>query len=350
MQTITDLCGNTPLIKLQNILGKDSPEICLKLERYNAAGSIKDRPAKYIIERAEQAGILKPGSTLIESSSGNFGISCAMLGAAKGYKVIIIIDPKTTPANHALLKAYGAQVIVATEKDDTGSYNKTRIKMANELLRQIPNSFMPNQFFNLENSEAHYLQTAPELYAQCDKKIDILVLNIGSGGHVGGMTRFFREHSPQTQIVIVDPIGSTMFGGTPGNYFIPAVGLSWTPHNVTHLNYLDAIYKIPDEDAFLTSRLLAKHEGVLVGGSTGASVILALKLALNQSADKRIVCIAADSGERYLDTIFNDTWMQERNLQTECSLAELNERATNLKLYTDNPEQHANYNPGLMDL
>ena len=348
MHTITDICGHTPLVKLQNICNSDQAEVCIKLERHNAGGSIKDRPAKYIIEQAEKKGLLQAGSTIIESSSGNFGLACAMIGAAKGYRVIIIVHPKTTPAQHALLKAYGAEVILVTEKDAEGSYIKAGLVKAQQLLNEIPHSFTLNQFFNLENSEAHYLQTAPELFAQCQGKIDAVVLNIGSGGHMGGFLRFFHEHSPQTKLIAADPVGSTIFGGTAENFLIPAIGLSWTPANIRHLQHLNAIYKVADEDAFLTTRILAKKEGILVGGSTGASVITALRISKQLGKNKRVVCIAADSGERYLDTIFNDEWMQERQLKTEISLSELNTRVDNLELFSEEPEKHANFKPQLL--
>jgi cystathionine beta-synthase/cysteine synthase A len=348
MSNILDLCGKTPLIKLKNILQSHQAQLFLKLERMNAGGSIKDRPAKYIIEKAERTGQLRPGGTIIESSSGNFGIACAMIGAAKGYKVIILIDPKTTPTNRALLKVYGAQGIVVTEKDDKGTYHKTRIAMAQKLSQEIPNSYWPNQCFNLDNSEAHYYSTAPEIWQQCQEKIDVLITTVSTGGQIGGLSRFFREYSPMTQIVAVDALGSTIFGGQEQNYLLPGVGLGWTPDNISNLNDIDTIFKVTDENSFLTCRALAKYEGVLAGGSTGASVFAALHLTQQLSADKKIVCIAVDSGERYLDTIYNDDWLTQQGLQTDCSPTELMNRAMQMLPYSSCPMNHANYRPDVI--
>ncbi|MBP9743635.1 MAG: cysteine synthase family protein [Burkholderiales bacterium] len=346
---ILNLCGQTPLVQLNHITQPQHAKILLKLERMNAGGSIKDRPAKYIIEKAEKSGILRPGGVIIESSSGNFGIACAMIGAVKGYKVIILIDPKTTTTNRALMNAYGAQTIVVTEKDDDGAYHKTRIAMAQRLHQEIPNSFWPNQCFNLDNSAAHYASTAPEIMQQCNGEIDVLITAVSTGGQIGGLARYFREHSPKTKIVAVDAFGSTAFGGQAQNYLLPGVGLGWTPANIKDLSQLDAIFKIHDNDTFLTCRVLAKYEGILTGGSTGANVITALHLSKQLNANQQIVCISADSGERYLDTIYNDQWLLNHNLQTECSIAELNQKAQQLVSYSTNPVESANYMPHVVD-
>ncbi len=347
MDTILSTSGNTPLIKLQNLFGQHHAEVCLKIERTNPAGSIKDRPAHYIIEKAETEGLLKPGGTIIESSSGNFGISCAMVAAAKGYHAIILVDPKVTPTNKALLDVYGAEVIVVHEKDDSGSYHKTRIALANKLHREIDNSFRPDQCFNSDNSEAHYRHTAPELLRQCDGQLDVLILAVSTGGQIGGFVRYFQQHSPNTWIIAIDAVGSTVFGGKAHGYLLPGMGLSWTPVNINNLAALHSVYKVPDEDAFLMCRLLAKNEGVLVGGSTGAAMNVAMKMAEILDADKRIACIASDSGERYLDTIYSDEWLQSNQLITEISVDSLRERAINLQPYSTDPADTANYKPEL---
>lgn len=348
MISILDLCGQTPLVQLNNMTQPQHAKILVKLERMNAGGSIKDRPAKFIIEKAEREGHLKPGGTIIESSSGNFGIACAMIGAAKGYEVIILIDPKTTPTNRALLNVYGAKSIVVTEKDDKGTYHKTRIAMAKRLHEEIPDSFWPNQCFNLDNSAAHYHSTAPEIWQQCNQKVDVLITTVSTGGQIGGLSRFFREYSPKTKIVAVDALGSTIFGGKDHSYLLPGVGLGWTPCNIDNLNAIDAVFKIRDEDTFLTCRALAKYEGILAGGSTGAAMFTALHLSRQLPPDKQVVCIAVDSGERYLDTIYNDQWLLQHGLQTSCSIAELNQRAAQLVADSTNPIEHANYQPDIV--
>ncbi|MGG3281136.1 PLP-dependent cysteine synthase family protein [Paenibacillus solani] len=349
INTILDTVGNSPLVQLRNLV-RDEVDVILKLERTNPGGSIKDRPALYIIEEAERRGWLKPGGTLIESSSGNFGISLAMIGAARGYRVIILVDPKTTPTNLAMLKAYGAEVIVVTEQDDSGSYHKTRIALANKLHREITNSFRPDQCFNHLNGEAHFNQTAAELFEQCERNLDVVILSVSTGGQIGGFSRFFRENAAHVKIIAVDAIGSTIFGGTSHSYLLPGMGLSWTPTNIDDLNRIDAVYKVPDEDSFMMCRILARHEGILCGGSTGAAMLVALKLAMQSRKEKRIVCIASDSGERYLSTIYNDEWMHERSMTLSLDPLELRERVKKLKAYSVNPIETANYIPELESL
>lgn len=347
MRNILDTIGNTPLVSLSKIVNPNRAKVKLKLERTNPAGSIKDRPALHIIEDAERRGLLKPGGTLIESSSGNFGISLAMIGAVKGYRVIILVDPKTTALNLAMLRAFGAEVIVVTEQDDSGSYHKTRIALANQLHREIPNSFRPDQCFNPTNSEAHYQLSGPELFAQCNDRVDALVLTVSTGGQAGGFSRFFREHSPATQIIAVDAVGSTIFGGSAHPYLLPGMGLSWTPTNIDDLSRLDEVYKVPDEDAFMACRILARHEGILCGGSSGAALMAALAIADRMSPTETVVCIASDSGERYLPTIYDDAWMQSKGMDLSTSPAVLQKRVGALKPYSRKPMETANYRPDL---
>ncbi|MFD0587394.1 PLP-dependent cysteine synthase family protein [Paenibacillus sp. GCM10027627] len=347
MKTILDTVGGSPLVQLTNLVEGREMDIRLKLERTNPGGSIKDRPALYIVKEAEKRGWLKPGGTIIESSSGNFGISLAMIGAARGYRVIILVDPKTTPANLSMLRAYGAEVIVVTEQDDSGSYHKTRIALANRLHREIRNSFRPDQCFNLLNGEAHYRQTAAELYEQCEGELDAVVLTVSTGGQIGGFSRFFREAAPHVHIIAVDAIGSTVFGGVPHAYMLPGMGLSWTPANIDDLGRIDAVFKVPDEDSFMMCRVLAKHEGILCGGSTGAGMLAAWKLALQSGTFKKIVCVASDNGERYLSTIYNDEWMREKSFSLSTSPQEMWKRVEALEPYSVNPIETANYKPEL---
>ncbi|KEO82858.1 cysteine synthase family protein [Tumebacillus flagellatus] len=349
MKQLTQLVGDTPIVQLRNVTKSREAVVWLKMERTNPGGSIKDRPALYIVEEAERRGLLRPGGTIIESSSGNFGISLAMIGAARGYRVIILVDPKTTPVNLAMLKAYGAEVIVVTEQDDSGSYHKTRISLANKLHREIPHSFRPDQCFNPWNGEAHYRQTAAELWEQCDGELDTVILTVSTGGQLGGFSRFFHEHAPHVQVIGVDAVGSTVFGGTSHPYLLPGMGLSWTPTNLRDLSLIDEVYKVPDEDAFLACRTLARHEGILAGGSTGAGVMVAMRLAQQRSAGSRIVCIASDNGERYLPTIYNDEWMAEHAMTLNAEPEELRRRARLLEPYSLNPIETANYRADLAE-
>ncbi|WP_380705817.1 PLP-dependent cysteine synthase family protein [Salinithrix halophila] len=350
MKTLLDTVGQTPLIRLQNLVEDQDSELLLKMERTNPGGSIKDRPALYIIEEAERRGWLKPGGTIIESSSGNFGITLAMIGAAKGYRVIVLVDPKTTPVNLAMMKAFGADVRVVTEKDDSGSYHKTRIALANRLHREIPGSFRPDQCFNPLNSEAHYRQTAQELMEQCQGKLDAVILTVSTGGQLGGFSRYFKEHAPHIRVIAVDAVGSTIFGGKAHSYLLPGMGLSWTPPNIDDLSRIDEIYKVPDEDAFLMCRLLARYEGVLGGGSTGAGLVVAWKLVQEWGSGKRIACLAPDNGERYLPTIYNDVWMKERGLNVEIEPMGLRRRVRELVPHSRYPVETANYQPELVEI
>ncbi|HYF63772.1 MAG TPA: cysteine synthase family protein [Herpetosiphonaceae bacterium] len=330
MSTFVDTVGQTPLVHLQRLTRPDEARIALKCERTNPGGSIKDRPAKFIVETAERAGWLRPNGTIIESSSGNFGISLAMLGAAKGYRVIILVDPKITPTNLALLEAYGAEVEVVTEQDDSGSYHKTRIARANALARQIPGAFRPDQCFNLLNSEAHYQHTAREILADCQDDLAMVIAAVSTGGQLGGLTRYLKRVAPAVQVIGVDAVGSAIFGGPAHSYLLPGVGLGWTPANLP-LALLDAAFTVPDEDAFLTCRTVARSEGILVGASTGAVLLVALNYAQQLPRSARIVAIGADSGERYLQTMYDDAWLAERGLRTTSSPAELRLLARGLR-------------------
>ena len=347
MNTIIDLVGNTPLLRLGNMVSDGDANIFFKCESANPSGSIKDRPARYLVEAAERRGLLKPGGTIIESSSGNFGISLAMIGAVKGYRVIVLVDPKVTATNYAILKAYGAEVIVVREKDDCGSYHKTRIALANRLHREIPGSFRPDQCFNVENIEAHHRHTAREIDARFDGGPDLVIVPVSTGGQIGGIAKYLSETRPEARVIAVDAVGSTIFGGMAHGYLLPGMGLGWTPPNITDLSHIDAVYKVPDEDAFVMCRGLARNEGILAGGSTGAVALVALKYARLLGAGRDIVCIASDGGERYLATIFDDAYMTEHGFPLEESVAEIRERAGRLVSYSDHPIETANYKPGL---
>ncbi len=345
--TVLDTVGTTPMIGLRHLTGESDASVVVKLERCNPGGSIKDRPAWHIVRKAEEEGLLRPGGTLIESSSGNFGISLAMIGAARDYRVIIIVDPKVTATNLAMLQAFGAEVIVVHEQDDTGSYHKTRIALANRLHREIPGSFRPDQCFNPLNSQAHYRETAVELVDQTGPALAAVVATVSTGGQLGGISRYLRENAPEVHMAGVDAIGSAVFGGRSHSYLIPGVGLGWTPTNLDDLSRLDSVYKVSDEDAFLACRVLARSEGILVGGSTGAALCVALRLARHHGAGRSVALLAADSGERYLHTIYNDDWLREHGLCLDTSAAELHRRVDRLVPYSVQPSQTANYRPEL---
>lgn len=348
IKNILQTIGNTPLIALSNTNKPDEGQLLFKYERFNPGGSVKDRPAMYIIQEAERRGWLLPGGTIIESSSGNFGISLAMIGAAKGYRVIILADPKTTSSNLALLKAFGAEVIIVTEQDESGSYHKTRISLANKLAREIEHAFRPDQCFNLLNSEAHFRSTAHEIMEACSNHISVFVAAVSTGGQLGGIARYLKSAAPDIRIIAVDAEGSTIFGGRAEPYRIPGVGLSWTPANL-NLEQIDEVYKVPDEQAFVAARAIARREGILIGPSSGACALVALKLAQELSPGERVVCMVSDGGDRYIHTLFNDEWMSQQHFTAVDSVEQLRAMARQLQPWSLRPVEVANYQPNLLE-
>lgn len=344
---LLETIGNTPLIELRNTTASTEGRLLFKYERGNPGGSIKDRPALFIVTEAEKRGLLKPGGTIIESSSGNFGISLAMIGAAKGYRVIILVDPKTTATNLALLKCFGAEVVIVTEQDDSGSYHKTRISLANKLADEIPDAFRPDQCFNLLNSTAHYQGTAREIFADCPDNIAAIVAAVSTGGQLGGISRYTKTYRPDVKVIGVDAIGSSIFGGESHSYLIPGIGLAWTPCNVAVEN-IDSVYKVTDEAAFVAARCFTRNEGILMGPSSGACALVALTIAKQLSPLDCVVCIISDGGERYIQTLFNDTWMQTNHFSTETGLEKLLELTKEVVPWSVHPAQNTNYKPELV--
>lgn len=344
---LLETIGNTPLIELRNTTASTEGRLLFKYERGNPGGSIKDRPALFIVTEAEKRGLLKPGGTIIESSSGNFGISLAMIGAAKGYRVIILVDPKTTATNLALLKCFGAEVVVVTEQDDSGSYHKTRISLANKLADEIPDAFRPDQCFNLLNSTAHYQGTAREIFADCPDNIAAIVAAVSTGGQLGGISRYTKTYRPDVKVIGVDAVGSSIFGGESHSYLIPGSGLAWTPCNVAVEN-IDSVYKVTDEAAFVAARCFTRNEGILMGPSSGACALVALTIAKQLSPLDCVVCIISDGGERYIQTLFNDTWMQTNHFSTETGLEKLLELTKEVVPWSVHPAQNTNYKPELV--
>lgn len=342
--TILATIGQTKIVSLKESTYYDST-VLVKLERTNPGGSVKDRSALYLIEEAERTGKLIPNGTIIESSSGNFGISLAMIGAAKNYRVIILVDPKTTSTNLRILKAYGAEVIVVTEKDDLNSYHKTRIALANKLHQEIPNSFRPDQCFNILNSEAHYHSTAKELLAQ-GQSLDYVIVSTSTGGQLGGISEYFKQNSPHTKIIAVDIEGSSIFGGPSHGYLMPGMGLGWTPNNIRDISLVDYAYKISDDDAFMACRVLALQEGLLLGGSSGACFMAALNIAL-QVKSKNIAFVAADSGDHYLETIYNPDWLRQNGLSIHSSFNQIIDRARKILPQNERHSITTNYKPNL---
>ncbi|RCX20509.1 cysteine synthase A [Fontibacillus phaseoli] len=296
VNSITELVGDTPVVKIGRLTGEEDADVYVKLEYFNPSGSVKDRAASHMIAEAEKAGLLQPGATIIEPTSGNTGIGLAMNAAAKGYKAILVMPDNMTRERINLLKAYGAEVVLTpAEKRMPGAIEK-----ALELQAEIPGSFIPQQFRNFANPAIHRLTTGPEIVRQMDGRLDAFVATSGTGGTITGTGEYLREHIPQIQIIVVEPKGSPVLsGGQPGPHKLVGTSPGFVPQ-ILNTNVYDEIVQVKDEDAIHTVRRLAALEGILVGPSSGASVWTALELARKLGKGKAVLCIAPDNGERYL--------------------------------------------------
>jgi len=298
---ITDLIGQTPILKLNRFMQKRALDagIYAKLEFFNPAGSIKDRVAKSMLDDAEQKGLLKKGAVIIEPTSGNTGIGLAAAGASRGYKVILTMPETMSVERRNLLKAYGAQVVLT----DGAKGMKGAIEKANELAAQIPNSWVAGQFENPANPTAHYKTTGPEIWADMDGKVDILVAGVGTGGTISGAGKFLKEQNPNIKIIAVEPDGSPVLSqGRAGAHKIQGIGAGFIPKTLDTQIY-DEIIAVENEHALETGRAVAQEEGFLVGISSGAALWAACEAAKRpENKGKNIVVILPDTGERYLST------------------------------------------------
>jgi cystathionine beta-synthase len=315
-KNILEAMGNTPLIRL-NRLTKDMPaEVYVKADYMNPGGSVKDRIGLWMIDEAERKGLLKPGGTIIEGTSGNTGMGLALVAVTRGYKVVFTINDKQSREKIDLLKAFGAEVIVcptAVEPEDPRSY----YSVAKKLAKEIPNSYYPNQYENPMNPEAHYHTTGPEIWNDTEGKITHFVCGMGTGGTISGVGKYLREQNPKVQIIGVDPIGSLYYEfvktGTVGKaltYVVEGIGEDFFPKTM-NLKIMDDVIQVNDEECFVWARRLAKQEGIFTGGSGGGCVSGALKVAKNAKKGDMIVAFLPDSGSRYLSKIYNDGWMRE---------------------------------------
>lgn len=300
-QTLTDLIGNTPLLALKNFAGEQALEATIlgKLEYFNPAGSVKDRIAKAMIDEAEAAGVLQPGATIIEPTSGNTGIGLSAVAAARGYRIILTMPETMSVERRNLLKAYGAEVVLT----DGALGMKGAIAKAQELSESIPGSFIPSQFTNPVNPKAHIATTGPEIWNDTDGKVDIFVAGVGTGGTLSGVGSYLKSKNPAVKVVAVEPAGSPVLSkGTPGPHKIQGIGAGFVPETLDTTVY-DEIIPVENEDAFVTGRALARKEGLLVGISAGAAAWAAVQLAKRlENKGKVIVALLPDTGERYLST------------------------------------------------
>lgn len=300
-KAISDLIGNTPLVELTHIEEKEGLDsrVVAKVEFFNPAGSVKDRIAKKMIEDAEKKGVIKPGATLIEPTSGNTGIGIASVAAAKGYKAIMTMPETMSVERRNLLKAYGAKVVLTDGK--TGM--KGAIAKAKELAATIPNSFIPSQFENPSNPQAHYESTGPEIWKDTEGKVDIFVAGVGTGGTVSGTGKYLKDQNPNVKVVAVEPATSPVLSqGYAGPHGIQGIGAGFVP-NTLDTSVYDEVFTVTNEQAYETGRLIAHNEGMLVGISSGAATYAAIQIAKRpENKGKTIVVLLPDTGERYLST------------------------------------------------
>ena len=306
-ESILDLVGHTPLVRLHKVTAGLKPTILAKLEQLNPGGSVKDRIGLTMIEEAERTGQLRPGGTIIEPTSGNTGHGLAMVAAIKGYKMVFVMPDKMSAEKISLLKAYGADVVICptnVERSSPQSY----YSVADRLAREIPGAFQPNQYFNPRNPEAHYHTTGPELWEQTNGRIDVFVAGMGTGGTISGVSKYLKERKP-VHIVGADPEGS-LYSGPIAPYKVEGVGEDFIPGTMD-LKMVDQIVQVTDKQSFIAARRLAREEGILVGGSSGLAMHAALTVAADRGPDEVIVVLFPDTGRNYLSKFFNDEWMRQ---------------------------------------
>lgn len=315
-KNILEAIGNTPLVKINKLNPNKNITLLAKLESFNPGLSIKDRMALHIIEVAEKKGLLKPGGTIIESTSGNTGLGLALVALVKGYKTIFTIPDKMSSEKIDILKSFGAEVVItpmAVAPDDPRNY----WEVAKRLKEKTPNSFYVNQHYNPQNPEAHYSTTGPEIWEQTNGKIDYLVAGMGTGGTISGTGKYLKEKNPKIKVIGIDPKGSIFY-----DYFKSGKIVEAHPYKIEGIGediivgaldfkIIDDIIQVDDKQAFNMARKLLKEEGIFAGGSSGAAMYGAIKLAKKLRGKKVVVVILPDSGFKYLSKIFNDKWMKE---------------------------------------
>jgi cystathionine beta-synthase len=339
--SLITLIGNTPLVRLNRISAGFPTSIVAKVEYFNPGGSVKDRAALSMIEAAERDGLLKPGGTIVEPTSGNTGVGLAIVAAQRGYRCVFVTTDKVAPEKIALLRAYGAEVTVcpvAVAPEDPSSYYST----AERLVREIPGAFRPNQYANPANPQAHYESTGPEIWEQTAGKITHFVAGAGTSGTVTGVARYLKERNPDVKVIVADPDVSVFSGGSGRPYLVEGVGEDFFPAAWQPELY-DEVIAISDEEAFLTTRRVAQAEGLLVGGSCGLAIAGALRVAERAKPDDLIVVLLPDSGRGYLSRVFNDDWLADYGFLRTCDLcvqAVIDARGTDTpELVYVNPDQ-----------
>ncbi len=318
-RTILDAIGNTPLVRLNKISKSLKPTILAKLENLNPGGSVKDRIGIAMVEQAEKKGLLKPGGTIIEPTSGNTGVGLAMVASVKGYKMIFVMPDKMSEEKRSILRAYGAKVVITpTNVPPESAEHYT--KVAERLARETPHSYMPNQYENRANPDAHYQTTGPEIWRQTEGKVDVFVCAMGTGGTITGTGQFLKEKKKGLKVVGADPEGSIFYprfhgqDEQPHQYKVEGIGEDFMPGTLD-MSIIDDVISVSDTDAFQMARRLAQEEGILVGGSGGTAVQAALRVAQQLDEHKMIVTLLPDTGRNYLSKLFSDNWMKDQGFQ-----------------------------------
>lgn len=317
---VIEAIGNTPIIRLNKVAGDSRHTFWAKVEYFNPGGSVKDRMAAEIIDQAEKRGDIKPGAVIIEATSGNTGLGLAVIAAVRGYKCIFVMPDKISEEKRAILRAYGAKVVITptgVEPDDPRSY----LSVTKKLLEETPNSFSPNQYHNPDNPSRHYKSTGPELWEQMGTKMDVFVAGAGTGGTISGVGKYLKEKNPHIKVVLADPKGSILYDlfyhkkviNPPAAYKVEGVGEDMLPDNV-HFNVMDAVVTIDDKAAFKMTREIIAKEGLCVGPSSALSLCAAIEYSKTLEKPSNIVVLFPDNGRAYLSKAFNEEWLKENNL------------------------------------
>jgi cystathionine beta-synthase len=307
--SVLDLIGDTPLVRLNHVARHVKPTLLAKLEYLNPGGSVKDRIGIRMIEDAERRGLLRPGGTIVEPTSGNTGVGLAMAAAIKGYRTVFVMPDKMSAEKIGLLKAYGAEVVItptAVPPDSPESY----YRVADRLARETPGGFQPNQYYNQANPETHYNTTGPEIWSQTDGTVTAFVAGVGTGGTITGTGRFLKEQNPDILVVGADPEGSILSGGDLRPYKVEGIGEDFWPGTFDPA-IIDRWIRVRDRDSFRCARRITREEGILVGGSAGTALYAALQVAQELDESAVMVLLLPDSGRSYLSKVYSDQWMQD---------------------------------------